>query len=142
MFFPLFINMENMKVLCIGAGNIGLRRINILKNFNADIFVITKDNIVIDNVSLEIREVAEEDITNKYEMVIAATNNSRLNEKIIEKAKKVGVKYYNNISDKNLCNFYFPAVIENNEITCGLISKNGKSHKTAKEYATVIRNVL
>ena len=37
---------------------------------------------------MKIREVAEEDITNKYEMVIIATNNSRLNEKIIEKAKK------------------------------------------------------
>ena len=53
-----------------------------------------------------------------------------------------GIKYYNNISDKNDNNFFFPAVTQNSEVVCGLISKNGLNHKTAKKYADILRNTL
>lgn len=39
-------------------------------------------------------------------------------------------------------NFFFPAVIENDEIVCGLTSKNGLNHKIAKQYADILRNTL
>ena len=42
-YFPIFIDIENVKVLVIGLGNIAARRINVLKNFGAEIFVITKE---------------------------------------------------------------------------------------------------
>ncbi len=141
-FFPLFINIKDMKVLCIGAGNIGMRRINMLVEHGAKVTVITKDNIEIDKAEVHIRYVTESDISSDYNMVIAATDNMETNKSIIEKAIKSGIKYYNNISDKSMCNFYFPAVIENNDVICGLISKNGTSHKKAKDYAAYIRDVL
>ena len=40
-YFPIFINVENVKVLVIGLGCIAARRINVLKNFGAEITVIT-----------------------------------------------------------------------------------------------------
>ena len=42
-YFPIFIDIESVKVLVIGLGNIAARRINVLKNFGAEIFVITKE---------------------------------------------------------------------------------------------------
>ncbi len=140
--FPLFIDISTMKILCIGAGSIGIRRINVLKEFGAEICVISKENVNIEGVSIKVKEYEESDITDEYSMVIAATNSLDINESIIKTAKKAGVKYYNNVSDKSMCNFYFPAVIKNNDIICGLISKDGKSHKTAKDYAAYIRDVL
>lgn len=142
-YFPIFIDIENVKVLVIGLGNIAARRINVLKNFGAEIFVITKEvKTNVENINIEIKEFEEDDIKDIYDIVIAATDNNEVNKKIIKKAKEKGIKYYNNISDKNDNNFFFPAVIENNEAVCGLISKNGLNHKIAKKYADILRNTL
>lgn len=142
-YFPIFIDIEHMKILVIGLGNIAARRINVLKNFGAEIFVITKEvKADVENINIEIKEFEAEDIKDIYDIVIAATDNNEVNKNIIKEAKEKGIKYYNNISDKNDNNFFFPAVIENHEAVCGLISKNGLNHKTAKKYADILRNTL
>ena len=142
-YFPIFINIENIKVLVIGLGNIAARRIKVLKNFCAEIFVITKEiKAVVENINIEIKEFEEDDIKDIYDIVIAATDNDKVNKNIIKEAKEKGIKYYNNISDKNDNNFFFPAVTQNSEVVCGLISKNGLNHKTAKKYADILRNTL
>lgn len=142
-YFPIFIDIENVKVLVIGLGNIAARRINVLKNFGAEIFVITKEvKTNVENINIEIKEFEDDDIKEIYDIVIAATDNDEVNKNIIRKAKEKGIKYYNNISDKKDSNFFFPAVIENNEAVCGLISKDGLNHKIAKKYADILRNTL
>lgn len=141
-YFPVFINIENFKVVIVGAGKIAARRINILKNFGADITVITKEvKSEISNVNIIIKEFSKEDIKN-CDMVIAATDNQEVNKNVIETAKNAGIKYYNNAADKSDNNFYFPAVIENNDIICALISKEGINHKNAKDYAEKLRKIL
>lgn len=142
-YFPIFIDIESVKVLVIGLGNIAARRINVLKNFGAEIFVITKEvKTNVENINVEIKEFEDDDIKEIYDIVIAATDNDEVNKNIIIKAKEKGIRYYNNISDKNDNNFFFPAVIENNEAVCGLISKDGLNHKTVKKYADILRNTL
>ncbi len=142
-YFPIFINIENVKVLVIGLGCIAERRINVLKNFGAEITVITKEvKTNVENIDIKIKEFEEDDIKEIYDIVIAATDNNAVNKNIIKLAKEKNIKYYNSISDKNDNNFFFPAVIENDEIVCGLISKNGLNHKIAKQYADILRNTL
>ncbi len=142
-YFPIFIDIENMKVLVIGLGNIAARRINMLKNFGAEIFVITKEvKTNVENINIGIKEFEEADIKDIYDIVIAATDNNEVNKNIMKLAKEKGIKYYNNISDKKDNNFFFPAVIQNNKTVCGLISKDGLNHKIAKKYADILRNTL
>lgn len=142
-YFPIFINVENVKVLVIGLGCITARRINVLKNFGAEITVITKEvKTNVENIDIKIKEFEEDDIKEIYDIVIAATDNNAVNKNIIKLAKEKNIKYYNSISDKNDNNFFFPAVIENDEIVCGLTSKNGLNHKIAKQYADILRNTL
>ncbi|MCX4359665.1 precorrin-2 dehydrogenase/sirohydrochlorin ferrochelatase family protein [Mucispirillum schaedleri] len=142
-YFPIFINVENVKVLVIGLGCIAARRINVLKNFGAEITVITKEvKTNVENIDIKIKEFEEDDIKEIYDIVIAATDNNAVNKNIIKLAKEKNIKYYNSISDKNDNNFFFPAVIENDEIVCGLTSKNGLNHKIAKQYADILRNTL
>ena len=141
--FPIFIHVENVKVLVIGLGCIAARRINVLKNFGAEITVITKEvKTNVENIDIKIKEFEEDDIKEIYDIVIAATDNNAVNKNIIKLAKEKNIKYYNSISDKNDNNFFFPAVIENDEIVCGLTSKNGLNHKIAKQYADILRNTL
>ncbi len=142
-YFPIFINVENVKVLVIGLGCIAARRINVLKNFGAEITVITKEvKTNVENIDIKIKEFEEDDIKEIYDIVIAATDNNAVNKNIIKLAKEKNIKYYNSISDKNDNNFFFPAVIENDEIVCCLTSKNGLNHKIAKQYADILRNTL
>ena len=142
-YFPIFINVENVKVLVIGLGCIAARSINVLKNFGAEITVITKEvKTNVENIDIKIKEFEEDDIKEIYDIVIAATDNNAVNKNIIKLAKEKNIKYYNSISDKNDNNFFFPAVIENDEIVCGLTSKNGLNHKIAKQYADILRNTL
>ena len=142
-YFPIFINVENVKVLVIGLGCIAARRINVLKNFGAEITVITKEvKTNVENIDIKIKEFEEDDIKEIYDIVIAATDNNAVNKNIIKLAKEKNIKYYNSISDKNDNNFFFPAVIENDEIVCGLTSKNGLNHNIAKQYADILRNTL
>ena len=142
-YFPIFINVENVKVLVIGLGCIAARRINVLKNFGAEITVITKEvKTNVENIDIKIKEFEEDGIKEIYDIVIAATDNNAVNKNIIKLAKEKNIKYYNSISDKNDNNFFFPAVIENDEIVCGLTSKNGLNHKIAKQYADILRNTL
>ncbi len=142
-YFPIFINVENVKVLVIGLGCIAARRINVLKNFGAEITVITKEvKTNVENIDIKIKEFEEDDIKEIYDIIIAATDNNAVNKNIIKLAKEKNIKYYNSISDKNDNNFFFPAVIENDEIVCGLTSKNGLNHKIAKQYADILRNTL
>ena len=142
-YFPIFINVENVKVLVIGLGCIAARRINVLKNFGAEITVITKEvKTNVENIDIKIKEFEEDDIKEIYDIVIAATDNNAVNKNIIKLAKEKNIKYYNSISDKNDNNFFFPAVIENDEIVCGLTSKKGLNHKIAKQYADILRNTL
>ena len=142
-YFPIFINVENVKVLVIGLGCIAARRINVLKNFGTEITVITKEvKTNVENIDIKIKEFEEDDIKEIYDIVIAATDNNAVNKNIIKLAKEKNIKYYNSISDKNDNNFLFPAVIENDEIVCGLTSKNGLNHKITKQYADILRNTL
>ena len=114
-----------------------------LKNFGAEITVITKEvKTNVENIDIKIKEFEEDDIKEIYDIVIAATDNNAVNKNIIKLAKEKNIKYYNSISDKNDNNFFFPAVIENDEIVCGLTSKNGLNHKIAKQYADILRNTL
>lgn len=143
MFFPVFIDIKNFKVLVIGFGSIAYRRIKRLLEFGADVKVITKEaRYNLDNINVVIKEYEDSDITNEYNMVIAATDDKDINKRIIEKAKQENIIYYNNISDKSMNSFYFPAVIKNEDIVCGIISKDGKNHKAAKEYSIKIRELL
>ena len=60
-YFPVFINIENFKAVVIGAGKIAARRINVLKNFGADITVIAKEvKAEISGVNIIIKEFNKE----------------------------------------------------------------------------------
>ncbi len=85
-YFPIFINVENVKVLVIGLGCIAARRIN-------EITVITKEvETNVENIDIKIKEFEEDDIKEIYDIVIAATDNNAVNKNIIKLAKEKNIK--------------------------------------------------
>lgn len=137
--FPVFLKLNTLQVLLVGAGNVGLEKLNSLLS-NSPQCQIT---IVAEQVSSEIALIALENefITLKEksfeasdlddaDLVIVATNNHPLNDIIRLEAKKR--KLLVNFADKpSLCDFYLGAVVKKGDLKVA-ISTNGKSPTMAK----------
>ncbi|MEI0798105.1 NAD(P)-dependent oxidoreductase [Brachyspira intermedia] len=130
------MNVNNC--LVIGAGNVAFRKINKLLKYNCNITVISKDildgilnlyNSNKDKIKLIKREFNfnnDDDLKEieKYFLIIAATNDKDLNNKISEYCIDKNI-LVNNISSKNNMNARFCTIIENQNYSIG-ISANGK----------------
>lgn len=145
--FPMFFNLKNKKVVVIGGGKIATRRVRALIRCGARIVVIAPSHskelklLGGENKLLLIEKNYLPGDLNDAFMVIAATDNREVNEKVCNDARAEGIPV--NVCDrKEMCDFYFPATFENGQVTGGLISKDGGDHKAAKKTAERIRKWL
>ena len=137
MFFPVFLDIRNKKCLIIGAGNVALRKINKLLKYECkDITVIS------DKISDDIKKLADDkkikiindkfeidiDTLKKYFLIISATNDDDLNNKISDLCIKENI-LINNVSSKDNMNIRFCTSIENEEYSIA-ISANGDPKKS------------
>jgi len=147
-FFPLFVDMENKKVLVIGAGNIAERRVKTLQSFGASIIVIApkaseyikseaKDNKLL----LVEREYQKGDIAeiNPF-IVLTATDNRQTNNDAMIEASSQNI-FISVADQRDECTFYFPAIMENENYVMGLVSKDG-NHAGVRELAQKIRDMF
>ena len=140
-FFPIFINLSGKKILVIGAGKIAYRKCETLLSYGAEIQIVTKEiseekfKILVKNnnkISIKISEFSEHDLKNIF-MVICATDNQKLNEKIYKICDKKNI-LVNNITSKTEMNCRFGTIIENNDYIIGISGKgNPKKAKLLKE---------
>lgn len=136
-YFPLFVDLEDKKIVVAGAGTVATRRVRTLAQFTDNIYVVAPqvtdemENMAIKGmIHLERRAIKRQDFDMAY-MVIAATNDRKLNDDIYRVCKEQGI-YVNVASDKNRCDFYFPGIIKRDEIVIG-INASGVNHVKAKE---------
>ena len=136
-YFPLFVDLSEKKIVVIGAGNIAARRIKTLTQFTRQIKVVApaihpsiKELAEEFSLILERKLYEREDIYSA-DIVIAATDDAKLNEEIHSVCKCLGI-LVNVISDRNKCDFHFPGVIKREQLVIG-VNAGGKNHKLAKE---------
>lgn len=147
--FPVFIKLNTIRTVLIGAGPVGLEKLAaILSNSpEARIRVIAKE------VLPEFRELAaahegviileREFITGDLDhadLVLAATNNNALNQQIRLEADQRNLLV--NFADKpDLCNFYLGSIVKKGDLKIA-ISTNGKSPTIAKRLKEVLNENL
>ena len=151
MWFPLFINLENKKVLVIGGGKVAAKKIEKILEYGADIIVVT-ENVVeekllkLENVKIENNQKIENDkakiekLVKGYFLVIAATDNEELNENIANVCDSNGM-LINNVSSKVKMNAMFGGIVKNSEFQIA-ISTNGKNCKRSRAMKSEIQKVL
>lgn len=146
MYFPMFVDLSQKKITIIGAGNIARRRVSTLVMFTQNLLVVApeidKDIELMSKqykFMISVKEYEIKDILESY-IVIAATNNLSLNNIIYRDCKDLGI-LVNVCSDKTKCDFYFPAIVQKDDVTIGITS-GGQSHKLVRETANKIRNLF
>lgn len=137
--FPVFLKMEDLNLLIVGGGFIGMEKLSaVLKNSPATkitlVGITVSDEIKqfvsqYPNVTLAERAFLEADLDEK-DIVIAATSDRSLNAYVKQEAKKR--KVLSNIADTpDLCDFYLGSIVKKGDLKIA-ISTNGKSPTLAK----------
>ena len=147
--FPVFLKLEELRVLLIGAGNVGLEKLNAILN-NAP---ATTVRVVARDISEAFQQLASQHsnvhvIQGTYEasclddcqIVIAAVNDIALSTVIRNDAKAKGKLI--NVADKPyLCDFYLGSVVTKGNLKLA-ISTNGKSPTMAKRLKEMFAEML
>ncbi|WP_315287440.1 bifunctional precorrin-2 dehydrogenase/sirohydrochlorin ferrochelatase [Leptotrichia massiliensis] len=151
MWFPLFINLENKKVLVIGGGKVAAKKIEKILEYGADITVVT-ENVMeekllkLENIKIQNNQKIENDkakiekLVKGYFWVIAATDNEELNENIANVCDSNGM-LINNVSSKVNMNAMFGGIVKNSEFQIA-ISTSGKNCKRSRAMKSEIQKVL
>jgi siroheme synthase-like protein len=147
--FPIFLKLEQLHVLVVGGGAIGLEKITALVKNSPT----TKITLVAKVISPEIKELVQliptvtlseklfevNDLDNK-DLVIAATGDRTISELIREEATKR--KILINVADTpDLCDFYLGSIVQKGDLKIA-ISTNGKSPTLAKRLKEVFNDAL
>lgn len=147
--FPIFLKMHEIRTLLVGAGPVGLEKLQaILKNSpRAAVDVVAQEideetrTFIAQHSTVRLfrKEFEESDLEHK-DLVILATNNAGLNERIRNFAKERHILL--NVADKPaLCDFYLGSVVQKGNLKLG-ISTNGKSPTMAKRLKEFFNDIL
>lgn len=151
MWFPLFVNLENKKVLVIGGGKIAYKKITKILEYSANVTIVTEkieeekllqlENVkIVDNKRIENDKDIIGELVKDYFLVIAATNDEELNENIAKICDSRGI-LINNISSKTEMNAMFGGIVKNDEFQIA-ISTSGKNCKRSRAMKSEIQKVL
>lgn len=147
--FPVFVKLNELHTLVIGAGPVGLEKLTALLNNSRHARITVVAETVIDEVRKFAAGFPTVNILQKsfepgdlegINFVIAATNNNVLNAEIKLEANKRGLLV--NVADKpELCDFYLGSVVQKGDLKIA-ISTNGKSPTIAKRLKEVLTESL
>lgn len=145
-YFPLFVDLENKPVVVVGGGKIATRRVKTLLKFTRQIHVIAPECTPelaelgeLGQIRLSRRYCRREDLAYAY-MVLSATSDRKVDDDIYRICKEEGI-YVNIASDKEKCDFHFPGVITQDEMTIG-INASGLDHHKARLVREAIEKCL
>ena len=145
-YFPIFLSLENRKVLLVGGGEVAYNKLLKLLDFTKDIKVIApKISLKIQkllkkySLDFEKREYQEADIKS-FDLVVVAVDDISLQEQIFKEAKRYKV-LVNSVDSKKFCDFLFGSIIKRGDLTI-LIGTNGASPAFSRYLKNYIKKLL
>jgi siroheme synthase-like protein len=147
--YPVFLKLEQLDILLVGAGNVGLEKLHSLLSNSpeARITIVAPDikeevrRLVFKHPSCKIiqKEFDETDIANR-DLILLATDDKHLHENIRVLAKEKSILI--NVADTpELCDFYLGSIVQKGNLKIA-ISTNGKSPTAAKRIKEVLHDAL
>lgn len=127
-YFPMFVELKGKNCLVAGGGKVALRKVNVLKEFGAQIQVIAPEILPeiqkIEGVICTKRCLEQKDLEER-ELVIAATDHAEQNHRISQFCKKHRI-FVNAVDQPEDCSFIFPAYLKEGEVVAAF-SSGGQS---------------
>jgi len=136
-YFPMFMDMSDLKVLVVGGGAIATEKLEKLVDFTKEITVIAKEvspsaQQLIDTHCLTLyqRLYKTGDIQG-FDVVIVATDTVALHKAIYEESRPYRI-LVNSVDNTDYCDFIFPSYVQKGDLTIAF-STGGASPAFAKQ---------
>lgn len=136
-YYPIFLDLDNQKVLVVGGGEVAERKIRNLLIYGCQISIISphltphlKEMVA----KRRIHHLPHESLGTVMDdafMVIAATDDPKVNSQIASQAKERG-SLVNVVDQPGDCNFIMPSIVKRGDLQIA-ISTAGKSPALAKK---------
>jgi len=147
--FPAFLKLENLRVLLVGGGNVGLEKLTAILRNSPDTAVTVVSLTLHDElralaarhprVQLAHRAYQETDL-DAHDIVFAATDDPALHRGIKAAARQRRLLV--NVADTPaLCDFYLSSVVVKGQLKVA-VSTNGKSPTVGKRLRAVLEDTL
>lgn len=147
--YPVFLKLDTLELLLVGAGNVGLEKLQSLLGNAPQARITVVAPQVLDEVrvllgehpscQLKEREFVEADLEHK-DLLVLATDNPELHREVKQKANAKGILV--NVADTpELCDFYLGSIVQKGNLKIA-ISTNGKSPSAGKRIKEVLQDAL
>jgi uncharacterized protein len=147
--YPIFLKLEQLNTLLVGAGNVGLEKLHSLLSNSPEARITIVAPLVKEEVrrlvwkhpccTIVQKEFEETDLEDK-DLIILATDDPSLHKMIKQKAHEKGI--LTNVADTpDLCDFYLGSIVQKGNLKIA-ISTNGKSPTIAKRLKEVIHDMI
>ncbi len=136
-FFPLYIDMQDLKILVIGGGAIAMEKLEKLLDFTKDITIIANKvseevSFLVSNYSLTLYERKyQEGDTEGFDIVVIATDTVDLHQSIYKESRRSKI-LVNSVDSMAFCDFIFPSYIQRGDLTIAF-STGGVSPAFSKQ---------
>jgi precorrin-2 dehydrogenase/sirohydrochlorin ferrochelatase len=128
--YPIFLELASRRLVIIGGGNVSFRKATTFLDTSARLIVVADNvqesltNLCIDNNVELIKAKYSKDYILGASLVIAATNDQKLNERIYKDCQELEI-LCNVVDQPGLCDFYVPAIVKRDDLQIA-ISTDGK----------------
>ncbi|MGA3224529.1 MAG: bifunctional precorrin-2 dehydrogenase/sirohydrochlorin ferrochelatase [Acidobacteriaceae bacterium] len=134
--FPLFLKLEGKRCLVVGAGLVGLEKVESLLRCGAAIRVVAPHAVpqvqemsVRGEIEWLARDYEPEDAEGR-DLIIAATSDRAVNRAVFEEASRRSI-LCNTADDPPLCDFFFASIVQRGDLQIA-ISTAGQSPALAQ----------
>ena len=145
------LNLKGRQALIVGGGNEAARKVEALLSQQCDIIVVAEsveqsieEHAANGKIALELKKIENVDFISNYDqliLILAVTDDRKLNRKIIDFAKFHG-SYAYAADDPDVSDFSHPAVINVGDVVQVAISTGGKSPLMAKALREKVEPIL
>ena len=135
--FPIFLKLQGRKCLVVGGGRIAEQKLHSLLHAGARVTLVAPEvneavraRIDSGEIAWNARRFESADLSG-VTLVIAATGDASVNERIYRAADVLGI-LCNAVDEPERCHFYYPAVVQRGDLQIA-ISTNGRSPALAQQ---------
>lgn len=147
--YPVFLKLEKLELLLVGAGNVGLEKLNSLLSNSPEAKITVVAPVIKKEVRLLLQNhpcctlhqrTFEESDLNHKDLVVLATSDKELHRKIKALAEEKRILV--NVADTpELCDFYLGSIVQKGNLKIA-ISTNGKSPTIAKRVKEILNETM
>ncbi len=141
-FFPISLNLENKKILVVGAGRVAKNKISKLLDFTKDIVVLApniNDDIKEFKIHIIEKEYEKKDIDG-FDIVVACMDDIELQKEIYKHTRAKNI-LYSCVDIVELCDFTFSSILKKDDLVIS-ISTSGASPSFSKELKNYLENII